>query len=61
MQALHHQLLEWIDQDQKITPLKALQGMIWVAGYQTGAFTGHLYADAHQNLHGPFKLFFSPN
>jgi enolase-phosphatase E1 len=44
------QLLEWIDQDQKVTPLKTLQGMIWVAGYQTAAFTGHLYPDAHQNL-----------
>lgn len=40
------QLLEWIARDQKITPLKALQGMIWRAGYENGDFTGHVYPDA---------------
>jgi len=40
------QLIQWIDADQKITPLKALQGMIWESGYRSGAFTGHVYADA---------------
>ncbi len=40
------QLLQWIDEDRKITPLKALQGMIWEAGYRQGAFHGHVYADA---------------
>jgi enolase-phosphatase E1 len=44
------QLIEWIDQDKKITPLKALQGLIWEAGYQQGDFTGHLYQDAIDNL-----------
>lgn len=44
------QLLEWIDNDKKITPLKALQGMIWRAGYEQGDFTGHIYDDAVQNL-----------
>ena len=38
-------LLHWIDTDQKVTPLKALQGMVWADGYQRGDFTGHLYAD----------------
>lgn len=44
------QLLQWIDADQKITPLKALQGMIWEAGYQNGDYTGHVYDDAAANL-----------
>jgi enolase-phosphatase E1 len=44
------QLVEWIDQDKKITPLKALQGLIWQAGYEQGDFKGHLYPDAIANL-----------
>ena len=44
------QLIAWIDQDQKITPLKALQGMIWEAGYRNGDFTGHIYEDAYLKL-----------
>lgn len=44
------QLLAWSDADQKITPLKSLQGLIWEAGYQQGAFQGHIYADAAAKL-----------
>ena len=44
------QLRQWIDEDNKITPLKALQGMIWEAGYRRGDFTGHVYEDAARNL-----------
>lgn len=44
------QLLEWMREDKKITPLKALQGMIWEDGYRRGAFTGHLYEDAARKL-----------
>ncbi|PKM17196.1 MAG: acireductone synthase [Gammaproteobacteria bacterium HGW-Gammaproteobacteria-15] len=44
------QLLAWIAEDKKVTPLKALQGMVWQHGYQSGAFTGHLYADAATQL-----------
>jgi len=40
------QLTAWIDADEKITPLKALQGMIWEEGYGRGDFTGHVYPDA---------------
>ncbi len=36
----------WIATDQKVTPLKALQGLIWKSGYENGDFTGHVYADA---------------
>lgn len=44
------QLIDWIDRDQKITPLKSLQGLIWEAGYQRGDFNGHIYPDAVQQL-----------
>ncbi|MGD9888869.1 MAG: acireductone synthase [Halothiobacillaceae bacterium] len=44
-EALAH-LMEWMDEDRKLTPLKALQGMLWEAGYRQGDFTGHVYADA---------------
>lgn len=44
------QLLAWIAEDKKITPLKALQGMIWERGYKSGDFTGHVYADAARGL-----------
>ncbi|MDZ4730617.1 MAG: acireductone synthase [Xanthomonadales bacterium] len=44
------QLRQWIDEDRKVTPLKALQGLIWEAGYRDGDFTGHVYADAAEYL-----------
>jgi enolase-phosphatase E1 len=44
------QLIDWIDNDKKITPLKSLQGLIWEAGYQQGDFNGHIYSDAVDNL-----------
>lgn len=40
----------WIDQDRKHTALKALQGMIWQAGYREADFTAHIYPDAAQAL-----------
>ncbi len=43
-------LLDWIRQDRKITALKSLQGHIWKHGYESGGFTGHMYADAVKNL-----------
>src|SRR3546814_6003258 len=36
----------WIDQDRKHTALKALQGMVWEAGYRSGDFTAPVYPDA---------------
>jgi len=44
------QLIQWIDEDKKATPLKSLQGLIWEAGYRQGDFKGHLYADAAAKL-----------
>ena len=43
-------LVQWIDQDKKVTPLKSLQGLVWEAGYRQGDFKGHLYPDAAANL-----------
>lgn len=44
------QLQRWIDEDRKVAPLKALQGLIWEQGYAVGDFTGHVYEDAVRNL-----------
>jgi enolase-phosphatase E1 len=38
-------LLQWMDIDAKHTPLKALQGLIWRHGYESGAVRGVLYPD----------------
>lgn len=43
-------LVQWIDEDRKVTPLKALQGLIWEDGYRRGDFTGHVYEDAVREL-----------
>ena len=42
----------WIDEDRKHPALKALQGMIWLDGYQGGDFLAHVYPDAAQALRG---------
>ncbi len=44
------QLINWIGEDKKVTPLKSLQGLIWEDGYQQGDFTGHVYIDAAEQL-----------
>ncbi|MCL2916505.1 acireductone synthase [Shewanella corallii] len=38
-------LQQWVAEDRKATPLKALQGMIWKEGYAKGEFKGHIYPD----------------
>jgi len=38
-------LRHWMDEDAKVTPLKALQGLIWDAGYADGSLKGDLYPD----------------
>lgn len=44
------ELIRWIDEDRKVTALKALQGLIWETGYRRGDFTGHIYPDAVRAL-----------
>lgn len=48
--AIITQLLQWIADDQKITPLKAIQGMVWRQGYSSNDFKGHIYEDAYEAL-----------
>lgn len=48
--ALIERMRAWIEADQKITPLKALQGLIWDDGYQRGDFHGHVYPDVPDAL-----------
>ncbi|HKT42342.1 MAG TPA: acireductone synthase [Rhodanobacteraceae bacterium] len=43
-------LLRWIDEDRKATPLKALQGMIWKAGYEAGDYKAHVYPEVPAKL-----------
>ena len=50
LEGITRQLIAWIDADEKATPLKALQGMIWESGYRKGDFTGHIYPDAARQL-----------
>ena len=43
-------LLQWISEDRKATPLKALQGLIWKTGYEQGDYKAHMYPDATEYL-----------
>jgi enolase-phosphatase E1 len=45
LDAITAKLREWIAQDVKHPALKALQGMIWRAGYEAAHYQGHVYAD----------------
>jgi enolase-phosphatase E1 len=48
--ALIAKLLQWIAEDRKATPLKALQGLIWKTGYENGDYQAHMYPDATEYL-----------
>lgn len=43
-------LQQWIAEDKKITPLKALQGMLWEHGYRHRDYRAHVYQDAFEQL-----------
>lgn len=43
-------LLAWIDADRKHTALKALQGMVWVDGYEKATYAAPVYGDAAEAL-----------
>jgi enolase-phosphatase E1 len=43
-------LLQWMDEDRKVTPLKTLQGIVWKSGYESGALQSHVYEDAVRAL-----------
>src|SRR6266568_5877900 len=38
-------LAEWLAADQKVTPLKTLQGKIWEHGFACGDLVGHFFPD----------------
>lgn len=44
------QLHTWIDEDKKVSELKALQGYIWVDGYVKEEYKGHLYPEVVEML-----------
>lgn len=44
-------LIRWIDEDRKSTALKALQGLIWREGYESGAYVSHMYPEVAARLH----------
>ncbi|SIS78675.1 acireductone synthase [Insolitispirillum peregrinum] len=44
--ALAAVLNQWADDDRKVPPLKALQGLIWRDGYESGALKADIYPDA---------------
>lgn len=46
-----HALHTWADNDVKVTPLKELQGRIWVEGFESSGIRGHLFPDAIDALH----------
>jgi len=46
LDALLEALHDWADRDVKVTPLKTLQGLIWVQGFESSGIQGHLYPDA---------------
>jgi enolase-phosphatase E1 len=43
-------LLRWMDEDRKLTPLKALQGLVWQQGFDSGALCAPVYDDALRAL-----------
>ncbi|MBZ2187959.1 acireductone synthase [Alcanivorax sp. JB21] len=44
-EAANRILQQWIVEDRKATPLKALQGMVWRQGYENGDYQAHVYPD----------------
>ena len=49
-EALIAQLQEWMRNDEKVTELKALQGMVWEQGYSRGEYQAHVYPDVPEKL-----------
>ena len=43
-------LLRWSDRDEKVTPLKTIQGLIWREGYAKGDLVAQFYPDAPECL-----------
>lgn len=48
--SIENTLINWINEDKKITALKTLQGFIWQHGFEQGELKAHLYPDADEYL-----------
>lgn len=44
------QLRAWTQRDEKVAPLKTLQGLAWKAGFESGALSARLYPDVAEAL-----------
>jgi enolase-phosphatase E1 len=44
-------LRDWLAGDEKVTPLKTVQGRIWETGFADGDLVAHLYPDVAPALH----------
>jgi enolase-phosphatase E1 len=44
-EAVLARMCHWMERDQKVTPLKDLQGLIWEEGYHNGELVTPLYTD----------------
>lgn len=53
--ALLAQLFAWMAADQKIGPLKTLQGWIWAQGYASGELQTPFYPDAAERLQAWYR------
>jgi 2,3-diketo-5-methylthio-1-phosphopentane phosphatase/methylthioribulose-1-phosphate dehydratase len=42
---VHAALQRWMAQDRKVTPLKALQGLLWEAAFARGELVAHVYPE----------------
>jgi enolase-phosphatase E1 len=49
-EAIAEKLLYWTQTDRKHPALKALQGIVWRAAYESGAIKGHVYPDVPPSL-----------
>lgn len=45
LEELADQLVAWTNSDRKHPALKAIQGVVWRAGYENGLLKGHVYED----------------
>ncbi|MFN0073510.1 MAG: acireductone synthase [Chloroflexota bacterium] len=50
LELLSARLIQWIDEDHKATPLKALQGFVWREAYENGAFVAPIFPDVAGSL-----------
>jgi len=50
LEGVIRQLQQWIRDDEPVTELKSLQGMVWEKAYKQGLFLAHVYPDVPEVL-----------